>query len=252
MKYQREWISGSFIQGTPLPLNQGQIWTAVSRIYICRLVSKKKKRPQAHIPDHLDKWGYSTCIATKHTSCVTAVRATDEWGGFKGYRQLLQWIWSRPRRGHSASAHHLWLSLPLQSHCVKQHLVWNPSHHELPTALTQTDGNPVWTTRERGKKVREKESLFNGNFLKMLRQQLFCVFSTLKDKETLTHFWISMKGNKVQPHTHVAATVYTTLATIKHYYIIHLGEWKTYSYLLWQELLTCSLQPRKLRGGRVH
>lgn len=33
-----------------------------------------------------------------------------------------------------------------------------------------------------------------------------------------------MKGTKAQPHTDVATTVYTTLATIKHYYIIHLGE----------------------------
>ena len=68
-------------------------------------------------------------------------------------------------------------------------------------------------------------------------------------KDTPTHFWISMKGTKAQPHTDVATTVYTTLATIKHYYIIHLGEWKTYSYLLWQESFTCSLQARKLRGG---
>lgn len=60
---------------------------------------------------------------------------------------------------------------------------------------------------------------------------------------------ISLKGNKVNSQEHVATIIYTALATIKHYYIIHLTEWKTYSHLVWQKSFTCSVQPRKSSGG---
>lgn len=79
---------------------------------------------------------------------------------------------------------------------------------------------------------------------KCLDSSFFVFFSTLKDKETLTHFWISMKGNKVQPHTHVAATVYTTLATIKHYtgrshslVLFNPGNWEEGEYISDQEFV---------------
>lgn len=100
----------------------------------------------------------------------------DDREGFKGWRQ--QFIWSRPQHGHSQSGHHLWLSLPLPSRCVKQHLVWNSSHHESPAALTQIDGNLAWTTGEKErKKAWGKESLFKFNSWKRLKSRVcFCLF----------------------------------------------------------------------------
>lgn len=43
-----------------------------------------------------------------------------------------------------------------------------------------------------------------------------------------------MKRNRVHSLKYVTTIVYTALATIKHYNIIHLTKSKTYAYLVWQ------------------
>lgn len=78
-------------------------------------------------------------------------------------------------RSNTPVGHHLWLSLPVQSHCVKQPFVWNPSYHESPAALQLTDRNPVWTTRgeDMGEGVRERVLSSLGNEIKRKPGPLF-------------------------------------------------------------------------------
>lgn len=99
------------------------------------------------------KWDYSMIyywMSLKCTRCVNPMRIIGDWWMEGGLEKVKVCCSIRSEADldtvFSDSGHHLWLSLPLQTQCVKQHLEWNPSHHESPAAHPQTDGDLSWTT----------------------------------------------------------------------------------------------------------